>query len=82
MLNDGENGQSMAIGLFETEADYRQGDETLNAMDPRRDGMEWAAASQSRNTRSAPSSKPEAGQRIHLGRGPPEPRWPSSAKRA
>jgi hypothetical protein len=39
LLNDGENGRSLAIGLFETEEDYRQGDETLNAMDPPGEGM-------------------------------------------
>jgi hypothetical protein len=39
ILNDPENGRAMAIGLFETEEDYRQGDETLNAMDPPGDGM-------------------------------------------
>ena len=35
--NDG--GRSMAISLFETEADMRKGDETLNAMSPPGDGM-------------------------------------------
>jgi hypothetical protein len=39
LLNDGESGRSMAISLFETEDDYRQGDETLNAMSPPGDGM-------------------------------------------
>jgi hypothetical protein len=39
LLNDGESGRSMAISLFETEEDYRQGDETLNAMDPPSGGM-------------------------------------------
>lgn len=29
----------MAISLFETEEDYRQGDETLNAMSPPGEGM-------------------------------------------
>jgi hypothetical protein len=29
----------MAISLFETEADYRQGDETLSGMNPPLDGM-------------------------------------------
>ena len=29
----------MAISLFETEADMRKGDETLNAMTPPGDGM-------------------------------------------
>ncbi|MFI5028985.1 MAG: hypothetical protein ACHQCF_08425 [Solirubrobacterales bacterium] len=39
LLNDGESGRSLAIGLFETEEDYRQGDETLNSMNPPGDGM-------------------------------------------
>jgi hypothetical protein len=39
LLNDGESGRSMGITLFETEDDYRQGDETLNSMDPPGDGM-------------------------------------------
>ena len=39
LLNDGESGRSIAISLFETEADYRQGDETLNSMNPPGDGM-------------------------------------------
>jgi len=39
LLNDGAGGRSMAITLFETEDDYRQGDETLNAMDPPGEGM-------------------------------------------
>ncbi|MGB7588797.1 MAG: hypothetical protein WBM00_08825 [Solirubrobacterales bacterium] len=39
LLNDGENGRSMAISLFETEEDYQQGDETLNSMNPPGDGM-------------------------------------------
>lgn len=34
LLNDTEGGQAMAISLFETEEDYRQGDETLNASPP------------------------------------------------
>jgi hypothetical protein len=33
VLNDKENGRSLAIGLFETEEDLRKGDETLRAMD-------------------------------------------------
>jgi hypothetical protein len=39
ILNDGENGRSIAISFFETEEDYRQGDETLNAMSPPGDGF-------------------------------------------
>lgn len=39
LLNDGESGRSLAISLFETEDDYRQGDETLNAMSPPGGGM-------------------------------------------
>ena len=39
LLNDTENGKTLAIGLFETEEDYRQGDETLNSMSPPEDGM-------------------------------------------
>ena len=39
LLNDGESGRSMAISLFETEEDYRKGDETLNAMSPPSEGM-------------------------------------------
>jgi hypothetical protein len=34
MLIDPDSGRSLAIGLFETEADLRKGDETLNAMTP------------------------------------------------
>ena len=33
------NGRTMAIALFETEDDYRQGDETLNSMSPPGGGM-------------------------------------------
>ncbi|HEX8959428.1 MAG TPA: hypothetical protein VF770_06360 [Solirubrobacterales bacterium] len=39
LLNDGESGRSLAIVLFETEDDYRRGDETLNAMSPPGEGM-------------------------------------------
>jgi hypothetical protein len=39
ILNDREGGRSMIITLFETEEDYRQGDEALNAMSPPGDGM-------------------------------------------
>jgi hypothetical protein len=34
LLIDPENGQSLAIGFFDTEEDYRKGDETLNSMSP------------------------------------------------
>jgi hypothetical protein len=39
LLNDTEGGRSVAITLFETEEDYREGDETLNAMSPPGEGM-------------------------------------------
>jgi hypothetical protein len=39
LLNDSEGGRSMAITLFETEDDYRQGDATLNEMSPPGEGM-------------------------------------------
>jgi hypothetical protein len=39
ILNDGENGRSLAISLFETEDDYREGDETLNSMSPPDEGF-------------------------------------------
>jgi hypothetical protein len=34
ILSDTEGGKSLAIAFFETEEDYRQGDETLNSMSP------------------------------------------------
>ena len=34
ILIDPASGRSMAIALFETEEDYRQGDETLSSMNP------------------------------------------------
>ncbi|MGB2711975.1 MAG: hypothetical protein WBC33_10695 [Conexibacter sp.] len=34
MLIDPDSGRSLAISLYETEEDLRQGDETLNAMSP------------------------------------------------
>jgi hypothetical protein len=34
MLTDPEGGRVTAITFFETEDDYRQGDETLNSMSP------------------------------------------------
>lgn len=39
LLQDLEGGKAMAITLFETEDDYRQGDETLNSMSPPGEGM-------------------------------------------
>lgn len=39
LLQDKEGGRSIAVTLFETEDDYRQGDETLNSMSPPGDGM-------------------------------------------
>jgi hypothetical protein len=34
LILDNEGGKSLAITFFETEDDYRQGDETLNSMSP------------------------------------------------
>ena len=34
LLIDPDNGRAIAVGLFETEEDYKKGDETLNSMDP------------------------------------------------
>ena len=34
MILSGEGGKSLAITFFETEEDYRQGNETLNSMSP------------------------------------------------
>ncbi len=39
LLNDPEGGRSLVIAMFETEEDYRVGDETLNSMTPPGDGM-------------------------------------------
>ena len=39
LLIDPDGGRSLAISLFETEADMAKGDETLNAMSPPGDGM-------------------------------------------
>lgn len=39
VLQDPEGGKAMAISLFETEEDYREGDETLNSMSPPGEGM-------------------------------------------
>lgn len=53
LLQDLEGGRAMAIALFETEEDYRQGDETLNSMSPPGEGMgqrvaveKWEVAAQ------------------------------------
>jgi hypothetical protein len=39
LLIDPDAGRSIAISFYETEDDRRQGDETLNAMNPPGDGM-------------------------------------------
>lgn len=39
LLHDLDGGRAMAITLFENEDDYRQGDETLNSMNPPGEGM-------------------------------------------
>jgi hypothetical protein len=39
LLQDPEGGKAIAIGFFENEDDYRQGDETLNSMSPPGEGM-------------------------------------------
>ncbi|HEY2717074.1 MAG TPA: hypothetical protein VGI73_12715 [Solirubrobacterales bacterium] len=39
LLHDTAGGKAMAIALFETEADYEEGDRTLNAMSPPGEGM-------------------------------------------
>ena len=39
LLSDADNGRTLAVTLFETEDDYRQGDETLNSMSPPSGGM-------------------------------------------
>jgi hypothetical protein len=39
LLMDPDGGKSVAIALFETEEDFRKGDETLNAMNPERDDV-------------------------------------------
>jgi hypothetical protein len=39
MLIDPDNGQGLAISLFETEDDLRQGDATLNEMSPPDDAL-------------------------------------------
>jgi hypothetical protein len=39
LLTDPDNGRGLAISLYETEEDLRQGDETLNSMSPPGEGM-------------------------------------------
>jgi hypothetical protein len=39
LLHDLDGGRAIAITLFETEEDYRQGDATLNSMSPPGGGM-------------------------------------------
>jgi len=39
LLHDTAAGKVIAVTLFESEDDYRQGDETLNSMSPPGDGM-------------------------------------------
>jgi hypothetical protein len=39
LLSDPDGGKVTAIALFESEDDYRQGDQTLNEMSPPGDGM-------------------------------------------
>jgi hypothetical protein len=39
ILNDGGSGRALAISFFETEDDYRKGDETLNSMSPPGEGF-------------------------------------------
>jgi hypothetical protein len=39
LLHDTAGGKAMAISLFETDADYEEGDRTLNEMSPPGDGM-------------------------------------------
>jgi len=39
LLHDTAAGKAIAITLFETEDDYREGDETLNTMSPPGEGM-------------------------------------------
>ncbi len=39
LLHDTAGGSVLAITLFESEDDYRQGDETLNSMSPPGEGM-------------------------------------------
>lgn len=39
LLIDPDNGRGVAVALFETEEDYRKGDETLNSMTPPDEGF-------------------------------------------
>lgn len=39
LLQDPDGGKVMAIAFFENEADYRQGDETMNSMSPPGEGL-------------------------------------------
>jgi hypothetical protein len=39
LMIDPDNGRGLAVTLFETEDDRRQGDETLNSMSPPDEGM-------------------------------------------
>ncbi len=39
MLIDPDNGQGLAVSLFDTEDDLRKGDEVLNSMNPPDDGL-------------------------------------------
>jgi hypothetical protein len=39
LLVDPDGGRTMAVSLFDTEEDMRQGDETLNAMSPPDEGL-------------------------------------------
>jgi hypothetical protein len=39
LMIDPDSGSSLAVSLFETEEDYRKGDETLNSMSPPEDGF-------------------------------------------
>ena len=39
LLTDPDNGKTLAVSLFETEDDYRQGDETLSQMSPPQEGF-------------------------------------------
>ena len=39
VLQDTDGGRAMAVMLFETEEDYREGDATLNSMSPPGEGM-------------------------------------------
>ena len=39
LLTDPDNGRTLAVSLFESEDDYRQGDETLSQMNPPDEGF-------------------------------------------